>query len=139
MGGPSGIGYQPLPGIVVGSGRQFPVRGYEPGETRGGTAMVGTAELRLPLALVAQPLGALPYGLDRLSLALFYDYGRVWRVRRSGLPEVLSSTGVELVWDLSVLYDVPLRIRTGLAIPLQDGSRTKQGKVAFGIAFGSDF
>ncbi|HEV8125257.1 MAG TPA: hypothetical protein VGP80_13510, partial [Gemmatimonadales bacterium] len=139
VGGPSGIGYQPLPGIVVGSGRQFPVRGYQPGETRGGTAMVGTAEFRLPIALVAKPLGSLPYGLDRLSLDFFYDYGRVWRASRAGLPRDISSTGVELTWDLSVLYDVPLRIRTGLAVPLQDGSRTKRGKVAFGIAFGSDF
>ena len=139
VGGPSGIGYQPLPGIIVGSGRQFPVRGYQPGETRGGTAMVGTAELRVPLALVARPLGSLPYGLDRLSLDFFYDYGRVWRASRPGLPRDISSTGVELTWDLSVLYDVPLRFRTGLAVPLQDGSRTRQGKVVFGIAFGSDF
>ena len=43
------------------------------------------------------------------------------------------------MWDLSVLYDVPLRLRTDLAVPRQDGSMTKCGKVGNGIAFGSDF
>jgi hypothetical protein len=139
VGGQSGIVYQPLPGVPVGSGRQFPVRGYESGETKGSTAMVATAELRVPLALVAKPLGGLPYGLDRLSLSLFYDYGRVWRRPRNGLPRDLSSAGVELNWDLVVLYDVPLRLRTGLAVPLEDGSVTDRGEAQFSVSFGSEF
>jgi outer membrane protein assembly factor BamA len=101
--------------------------------------MVATAELRVPLALVAKPLGGLPYGLDRLSLSLFYDYGRVWRRPRNGLPRDLSSAGVELNWDLVVLYDVPLRLRTGLAVPLEDGSVTDRGEAQFSVSFGSEF
>jgi hypothetical protein len=139
VGGASGITYQPLPGIVMGSSRSFPVRGFEPGEIRGGTVAVGTAELRLPVALVAQPLGGLPYGLDRVSLRIFYDYGRAWESPFPGRPRWIHSTGVEVTWDLVVLYDVPLRLRTGVAAALNDGSVTRQGDVRFGLGFGSEF
>lgn len=139
IGGASGVTYQPLPGIVAGSRRQFPVRGFEAGEIRGGTAAVGTLELRVPVALVAAPLGGLPYGLDRVSLRFFYDYGRAWEPPMRGLPNHLSSAGVEVTWDLVVLYDVPLRLRTGLAVPLTDGSITRQGDVRWGLGFGSEF
>jgi outer membrane protein assembly factor BamA len=139
VGGASGITYQPLPGIVVGSSRAFPVRGFEAGELRGGTVAVGTVELRVPLALVAQPLGEFPYGLDRVSLRIFYDYGRVWEPPVSGLPHWIHSTGVEVTWDLLVLYDVPLRLRTGVATALNDGSVTRQGDLRFGLGFGSEF
>jgi hypothetical protein len=139
VGGASGITYQPLPGIVVGSSRAFPVRGFEPGEIRGGTVAVGTAELRIPVALVAKALWDLPYGLDRVSLRIFYDYGRVWEPPVSGRPDWIHSTGVEVTWDLVVLYDVPLRLRTGVATALNDGSATRQGDVSFGLGFGSEF
>jgi hypothetical protein len=139
VGGASGITYQPLPGIVVGSSRSFPVRGFEPGEIRGRTVAVGTAELRIPVALVAKPLWDLPYGLDRVSLRIFYDYGRAWEPPVSGLPEWIHSTGVEVTWDLLVLYDVPLRLRTGVATALNDGSVTRQGDVRFGLGIGSEF
>ena len=139
VGGASGITYQPLPGIVAGSSRAFPVRGFEAGEIRGGTVAVGTAELRVPLALVARPLWDLPYGLDRVSLRIFYDYGRVWDPPLPGLPHWIHSTGVEVTWDLLVLYDVPLRLRTGVATALSDGSVTRQGDLRIGLGFGSEF
>ena len=139
VGGASGITYQPLPGIVMGSSRAFPVRGFAPGEIRGATVAVGTAELRVPLALVAQPLGDLPYGMDRVSLRIFYDYGRAWESPIPGRPRWIHSTGVEVTWDLVVLYDVPLRLRTGVATALNDGSTTRQGDVRFGLGFGSEF
>ena len=139
VGGASGLTYQPLPGIVVGSSRAFPVRGFEPGEIRGGTVAVGTAELRVPFALVAKPLGDLPYGLDRVSLRIFYDYGRVWDPPVSGLPRWIHGAGVEVTWDLLVLYDVPLRFRTGVSTALNDGSVTRQGDLRVGLGFGSEF
>lgn len=139
IGGASGITYQPLPGIVAGSGRAFPVRGFEAGELRGGTVAVGTAELRVPLALIAQPLWDLPYGLDRVSLRIFYDYGRVWEPPVSGRPAWIHGAGVEVTWDLVVLYDVPLRVRTGAAAALNDGSVTRQGDIRLGLGFGSEF
>jgi hypothetical protein len=138
-GGASGLTYQPLPGIVVGSSRAFPVRGFEPGEIRGGTVAVGAVELRLPLALVAEPLWDLPYGLDRISLRIFYDYGRVWDPPVSGLPRWIHGAGVEVTWDLLVLYGVPLRLRTGVAAALNDGSVTRRGDLRFGLGFGSEF
>jgi outer membrane translocation and assembly module TamA len=100
---------------------------------------VGTAELRIPLALVAKPLWDLPYGLDRISLRLFYDYGRAWDPPVSGRPDWIHGAGVEVTWDLLVLYDVPLRLRTGVATALNDGSVTRQGDVRFGLGFGSEF
>jgi hypothetical protein len=139
VGGASGITYQPLPGITAGSSRAFPVRGYEAGEIRGGTVAVGTAELRIPLSLVARPLWDLPYGLDRVSLRIFYDHGRTWEPPIQGLPHWIHSAGVEVTWDLLVLYDVPLRLRTGVATALRDGSVTRQGDVRFGLGFGSEF
>jgi hypothetical protein len=93
----------------------------------------------VPLALVARPLGDLPYGLDRVSLRIFYDYGRAWESSIPGRPRWIHSTGVEVPWDLLVLYDVPLRLRTGVATALTDGSPTRQGDVRFGLGFGSEF
>ena len=139
VGGASGITYQPLPGIVMGSSRAFPVRGFEPGEIRGATVAVGTAEFRVPLALVAEPLGGLPYGVDRVSLRIFYDYGRAWESPVPGRPRWIHGAGVEVTWDLVVLYDVPLRLRTGVATALNDGSVTRRGDVRFGLGFGSEF
>jgi hypothetical protein len=139
IGGASGVSYQPLPGIVAGSGRAFPVRGYDAGELRGRTVAVGAAELRIPISLVVEPFWDLPYGLDRVSLRLFYDYGRAWESPISGRPRWIHGTGVEVTWDLVVLYDVPLRLRTGVSVPLKDGSVTRQGDLRFGVGFGSEF
>ncbi len=139
VGGASGITYQPLPGIVVGSGRAFPVRGFEAGELRGGTVAVGSAELRIPIALVVEPFWDLPYGVDRVSLRLFYDHGRAWEPPFSGRPGWIHSAGVEVTWDLVVLYDVPLRLRTGAALALSDGTATRRGTVRLGLGFDSEF
>ena len=100
---------------------------------------VASAEVRVPLALVAQPIGDLPYGIDKLSLRLFYDYGRAWDPPDSSLPDWIHSSGVEVAWDLVVLYDVPLRLRTGVALALRDGRKTQRGDVTLGLGFGSEF
>jgi hypothetical protein len=40
---------------------------------------------------------------------------------------------------LLVLYGVPLRLRTGVAAALNDGSVTRRGDLRFGLGFGSEF
>ncbi len=138
VGGASGGSYQVLPGVALSSQRTWPVRGYQGSELAGRTVASGSLELRIPLALVDEGLGNLPYGLDRISLAPFYDEGRVWRPVTAG-PRRVASTGVEVSWDLGVLYDVPLRVRTWGAVTLLPGPATRRGAMAVGAGFGSDF
>jgi len=104
-------------GQSLGGTRIFPVRGYRGGELLGSRAATVAVEYRLPLALVGESLGHLPLGVDRFSLALFGDAGDAWdRGERARLHR-LRSAGVELVGDLNVSYDVPLRVRVGIARP----------------------
>lgn len=138
VGGASGGTYRLLPGVVLSGQRTYPVRGYAGSEIAGRTVASGSLEFRVPLALVDEGLGHLPYGLDRISLAPFYDEARIWRPVSAG-PERLASTGVEVSWDLGVLYDVPLRLRTWGAVTLLPGPTTRRGALAAGLGFGSDF
>ncbi|HXE58122.1 MAG TPA: hypothetical protein VNK43_08980 [Gemmatimonadales bacterium] len=139
VGGVGGGSFEVAPGLVVGDPRDYPVRGYPGSTLRGNQVLVGSVELRMPVALVAEPLGDLPYGLDRVSLGVFYDYGTARRSGRSVGPGSLQSTGVEAVLDLGVSYDVSLRLRTFLATPLRSADATPRGRVAVGFGFGADF
>jgi hemolysin activation/secretion protein len=105
-------------GQSLGQTRDFPVRGYAGRELRGQRAATLSVEYRLPLKLIGQLLGHLPLGADKLSLTLFSDAGDAWNP--GGAPRLtrLWAIGVELVGDLTVSYDAPLRARLGLAAPL---------------------
>ena len=66
IGGESGDIVELVPGTALGSGRRrFQMRGYD---ARGGfsRAVVGVAELRIPIALVAKGIPRLPVFLDRI-------------------------------------------------------------------------
>jgi outer membrane protein assembly factor BamA len=104
-------------GQSVGSSRVFPVRGYANGEVGGRRAATGTAELRLPLALVGRSIGHLPVGADKFSLALFADAGGAWDPGDSPRLARLHAVGAELVADFTASYDFLLRVRFGLAQP----------------------
>jgi hypothetical protein len=105
-------------GIRLGTGRAFPVRGYQPSDMRGRHALTATAELRWPLALVGRSIGHLPAGVDRVWLTFFTDAGDAWQV--GGRPQLshLVGIGSELAADLRVSYDLPLRVRLGAAYPV---------------------
>ena len=141
-GGVSGGSVPLLPGISAGStGRDFPVRGYQPAETLGRAAAAATLEWRVPLALVGRGVGLVPGVLDRLSLAAFADAGAAWSpaawtARFRGLPSRtgLVSAGAEGVMDLGVFYDFPVRLRAGVAERLR-GRRGASGYLAAGAAF----
>ena len=79
IGGTSGSTFEIVPGYSVGEGRKtFGVRGFLPASLIGIRALTSTAEYRVPLFLTGRGVGALPFFLDRSSLALFADYGTAW-------------------------------------------------------------
>ncbi|GBD31251.1 Protein TolB [bacterium HR33] len=139
LGGTSGDRFELFPGYLIGTGRRsFPLRGYPVG---GGFTRVfaGTVELRVPVALVAEGIWELPLGLDRLSVTLFGDAGGGWRSGEPMRPFALKSLGGELVLDLAVTYDVPVRMRVGAATPLSAGLGSAPGEVRWYLTFGSSF
>ncbi len=139
LGGASGDRFELFPGYVIGAGRKsFPLRGYQPG---GGFSRVFAAavELRVPIALVAEGIWELPVGLDRISVTVFGEAGGGWRSGEPMRPFALRSLGGELVCDLAVTYDVPVRMRLGAAAPLSAGLGSAAGDVRFYLTFGSSF
>src|SRR5207245_2606018 len=107
-------------GATAGGARDFPVRGYPVGVLFGQRAATASVEYRLPLALVGQAVGHLPFGVDRLWLSVFGDVGDAWEPGAAARLHRLRSAGVEFVADLTVSYDLPLGLRLGLAQPLAD-------------------
>lgn len=126
-------------GVSLGAARAFPVRGFGAGALAGRRAATASAELRLPLALVSRALGALPVGADKLSLALFGDVGGAWDPGAPRRLTRLRAAGVELVGDLTVNYDLPLRLRAGLAQPLADPPAGGPRRPHAYLALGADF
>jgi hypothetical protein len=91
-----------------------------------------TAEYRMPLALLGRAIGHLPIGADKLAFAVFGDVGDAWDVGERARLNRLRSVGAELIGDMTVNYDVPLRLRFGVAQPAT-------GHAQVYAAFGADF
>jgi hypothetical protein len=119
-------------GQTLGSFRTFPVRGYASGALRGRRAATFTAEYRVPLALIGRSLGHLPLGADKLALAVFGDVGDTWNPGEQARLHRLRSVGAELVGDMTISYDLPLRVRVGVAQPAT-------GHTKVYAAFAADF
>jgi hypothetical protein len=142
VGGVSGGSVPLLPGIAAGSSdRDFPVRGFVPGEAVGRGAAAASAEWRIPLALVGRGVGLVPGALDRLSVAVFADAGvawspLVWTAALAWLDArtVLACAGAELVADLGLVYDYPVRLRVGWA----QRAGPRRGSASF-VAVGAAF
>jgi hypothetical protein len=122
----------------VGGGRDFPVRGYPGGTLFGRRAATASLEYRVPLALVGRAVGHLPFGVDRVWLAVFGDLGDAWEPGEPARLHRLRSVGAELVADLTVSYDLPLGLRFGVARPLTDLPPGRPAARAY-LAVGSDF
>jgi len=86
----------------------------------------------MPLALVGRALGHLPFGADKLAFAVFGDVGDAWDAGEPARLNRLRSVGAELIADVTVTYDVPLRLRVGVAQPAT-------GNAQLYAAFGADF
>jgi hypothetical protein len=69
------------------------------------------------LALLGHSLGHLPLGADKLAFAIFGDVGDAWDAGERARLHRLRSFGAELIGDLTVSYDLPLRVRFGVAQP----------------------
>jgi outer membrane protein assembly factor BamA len=106
--------------LFGGSFVPLPVRGYESFSRFGRWAWATSAEYRFPIALVNRGLGAWPMHLDRLVGSLFTDVGNAWEPNPRADP--LVSVGAELSAQFLVRYDAPILLRTGVALPLVDGS-----------------
>jgi outer membrane protein assembly factor BamA len=119
-------------GQAIGATRSFPVRGYRASTLRGRRAATATAEYRLPLLLIGRSLGHLPLGADKLALGVFADVGDAWEAGEDVRLHRLRSVGAELIGDLTVSYDLPLRLRLGVAQPAA-------GHAQVYVAFGADF
>ncbi len=132
VGGVSGVASSLLPGVSVGDpARAFPVRGVASGVQRGLRALSASAEYRLPLTMFRKAPSPVALFFDRVSLTLFSDAGRAWcpapfaaQEASLGLCERpgtrdgwMASTGVELVLDAAVQYDIPYRVRFGAGVP----------------------
>jgi len=119
-------------GQTVGTFRTFPVRGYAAGSLRGRRVATLTAEYRVPLTLIGRSLGHLPLGADRLAFAVYGDVGDAWSAGEPARLHRLRSVGAELIGDMTISYDVPLRVRIGVAQPAT-------GHTKLYAAFGADF
>ena len=119
--------------------RAFPLRGYASGELRGQRAAAGSAEYRVPLALLGRALGHLPLGVDRLWLNLFADAGDAWSPGTSPRLTRLRSAGLELAGRMTVSYDFPLSIRLGVAQPLAAPPSGAARRPQLYAALASDF
>ncbi len=148
-GGGSGSVVQVAPGVNFGEGRRtFFVRGFPADAQTGSRAMGANVEYRVPIALPARGLGALPLYFQRVSGALFADGASAWCptgsttspiCQRARGSELMASVGAELHLDAAVQYDSPYRVRLGIATPVAGrsffGSSNIAGYFTVGLPF----
>jgi hypothetical protein len=116
--------------------RELSLRGYRGDEPSlvGQNARVATLELRLPLADIDRHGMVPPFGINRLSAAVFYDIGGAWGAGRSGPADYSRGVGIELLAEVRLLYALGLQLRAGVARGL-DGRQETRGYFTAGRAF----
>ncbi|HEY3258335.1 MAG TPA: hypothetical protein VGJ64_05725 [Gemmatimonadaceae bacterium] len=150
-GGLSGTSLEVLTGFTVGDQRRtFGVRGFPPSAERGIRALAGSLEYRAPIAAPSRHIRFIPLLFDRISATAFADAGRAY-CPASTLSEAavcnasdadnpwMASVGGEMNLDAALYYDVPARIRLGVAAPIAGREETKPKTVSFYLTFGSSF
>lgn len=150
-GGRSGQTLQVVPGVVVGDQpRVFSVRGFPSGAANGTRAMAGSLEYRAPLWEPGRGWHLLPVFLGKTSLTVFADEAEAWCPLRGGTlagvcdaqdaqRRLLGSAGAELNFDTALQYDVPYRLRLGVATPTSNGRFYGASPVDFYVTFGVPF
>ena len=125
--------------ILEEGGTNFEARGYPPGFVAAGALWSARTEMRLPIARVSRGLGAWPLYLRGLSGSWFVDsVGAASRVDRLGAPQLLS-TGGELSSDIALLSLLPIRVRTGIGVPLKSLGPVSRGEARFYVTAGTSF
>jgi hypothetical protein len=125
--------------ILEAGSSDFEVRGYPPGFVAANAMWSARTEMRLPLTRVSRGLGALPFYLRGLSTSWFVDSaGAAASADRLGTPQLVS-TGAELSTDIALFSFVPIRIRTGVGIPLKSLGPVRSGDGRFYITAGTSF
>jgi hypothetical protein len=125
--------------ILEAGSSDFEVRGYPPGFVAANAMWSGRTEMRLPVARIGRGLGALPFYLRGFSSSWFVDSaGAAASADRLGAPQLVS-TGAELVTDVDVFSFVPVRIRSGIGVPLKSLGPVSSGESRFYITAGTSF
>lgn len=130
VGGLSGGSLDAIAGVSVGGERRtFGVRGFPPSAEQGTRALAMTLEYRAPIAAPSARVRFIPVLFDKISFAAFGDAGRAF-CRAEDLSTApactftsphspwLASVGGEVDFDTAVQYDLPLRFRAGVAVPV---------------------
>ena len=140
VGGSSGTPTELFPGFSIGSHHTFAVRGFPSGARSGRNVAAGSIEYRAPLVAPQRGLGFWPVFLDRTSVALFTDAGTAWGTGADGdFSDYIASAGAELDLDAGLQYDVPYRLRLGLAFPLANHSLRRVSAVSVYFQLGYQF
>jgi hypothetical protein len=130
-----------ISGVPLGTAsRDFALRGYPRDVARFTRAVTGVAELRIPLFLIGRAAGRLPLVVDKVSFTVFGEAGGGWR-SESGSRDLTRyrDIGAELVLDLGLNLDTPMRVRIGGARALTSGLGAAQGDWRGYVAWGSSF
>ena len=150
-GGLSGSTLEVLAGVAVGNERRtFGVRGFPPSAEQGIRAFAGSVEYRAPIVAPSRHVRFIPVLFDRLSATAFADVGRAYcpgdvlqAVTVCSNPGSanpwLASAGAELNLDAAIYYDVPARMRLGVAAPFASREYGRAKSVSVYFTFGSSF
>lgn len=136
LGGVPGQFDEILPGVELGGGDDYPVRGFFEGVQFGDRVAAASLEYRFPIWLIGRGHGLWPVLLDRLSGSFFIDGGAAWR--DTDEIRTLASAGTELSLELGLGYALPYRVRFGLARTLAvptDDDADWSAYVSGGVAF----
>jgi hypothetical protein len=96
-------------------------------------------EVRIPVVQVARGWNQMPVFLDRVSVNLFAEVGGGWNEGEEPTPTTLRDVGGEVVLDVGLVRDYPLRLRGGVGVPLADGLGANRGRVRGYVVLGSSF
>ncbi len=138
IGGTSGELVMVIPGVSTGRRRTFFVRGFQPGARSGARAVAANLEYRAPLIAPNRGLGLWPAFLGKTSLALFGDAAAASDKSLSAKTWI-ASAGAELALDAALQYDIPYRIRLGVAAPVVNNAFYTPANVSVYLLFGSSF
>lgn len=126
VGGAAGQGESTGLGTTIGgSPLLFPLRGYGEDIRAGRYAWSASAEYRFPIAIIHRGTGLFPLYFDRLWGSVFFDAANAWGdLEGFDVPnprrDALKSVGAEIAIRTMPFWTVPLDVRFGVGVPLDD-------------------